>query len=60
MNTETKYEHEETIGSHRVVFLVKKTGVRLVRSFNSPYQAEIFIKKLRHSNACEMVSYTRY
>lgn len=56
---ETKYEYEKTTGSHLVVFLNEK-GQRLVRAFDSPFFAEEFIRKLRHSKKCTLVSYTHY
>ena len=57
---ETKYEHEETTGNHRVVFLINKDGTRLVRGFESPYHAEDFIRKLKRSKKCTFISYTHY
>ena len=44
-------------GEFDVVFIVKKTGVKLVEEFTSPYLAKKFINKVRRSKDCELISY---
>ena len=44
-------------GSYSVTFLVNETNTRLKRSFDSPYQAKEFVRKLKHSRRCTLVSF---
>ena len=54
----TKYiEEVPYIGDFDVVFMPKDSDRKLVRSFDSPYQARQFINKLRRSKRCILVSY---
>lgn len=48
---------DESAGYFQVVFIVKETGQRLVRGFDSPYLARKFVNKLKHSKRCSLVSY---
>lgn len=41
-----------------VVFLIKATGARVTRQFESPYQARLFVNKLKHSRKCSLISCT--
>ena len=45
------------LGDNDVVFIEKKSGRKLVRRFSSPYLAKEFVRKLRHSKKCLLVSY---
>ena len=55
---ETQYiEDVVFLGDNDVVFIEKKTGRKLVRRFSSPYLAKEFVRKLRHSKKCLLVSY---
>jgi len=55
----TTYENETNPGFYRVCFINEK-GVRLVRGFDSPYQARKFVEKIRKSRRCTLVSYTGF
>lgn len=46
----------ENAGFYRVVFLVNKTNEKLQRNFDSPYLAREFVRKLKHSKRCTLVS----
>ena len=50
------YAHEANPYGLSVTYLVLKTGVRLTRSFESPYLARAFVNKLRHSKECKFVA----
>ena len=41
---------------YEVVFY-NAEDVRVVRRFDSPYQARVFVQRLRHSRRCRLVSY---
>ena len=41
-----------------VVFLVKATGTKVTRQFESSYQARLFANKLKHSRKCSLISCT--
>jgi hypothetical protein len=45
--------------AYRVVFL-NASGERLVRVFDSEYQARVFTNKLKHSTRCTLVSYPNF
>ena len=47
---------EELAGFYKVTFLVNKTNEKLQRSFDSPYLAREFVRKLKHSKRCTLVS----
>lgn len=51
------YHHAYGPGKNRVTFLVNSTGKRLVRDFESPYLARLFVNKLRHSRKCTLIGY---
>ena len=42
-------------GLYRVTFM-NESGTRLTRSFDSEYQASRFVRKLKHSRTCRLVS----
>lgn len=44
-------------GKFNVTFLVNASREKLIRSFDSPYQARAFVNKLRHSKRCTLISY---
>lgn len=43
-------------GFYKVTFLVNKTNQKLERSFDSPYMAREFVRKLKHSKRCRLLS----
>ena len=43
-------------GYYTVVYIVRATGKKLAMSFDSPYKADKFINKLKHSTRCDLVS----
>lgn len=45
---------------HNVTFIVKETGIKLIKSFDSPYLANKFANKLKHSKNCVLVSRPLY
>lgn len=45
---------------YNVRFIIKDTGAKLVKSFESPYNARKFVNKLRHSNRCVLISYPNF
>ena len=55
----TTYANEENLGYYKVCFINEK-GIRLVRGFDSPYEARKFVNKIRKSNRCTLVSYTGF
>ena len=50
-------QQEQNLGMYRVVFRVNKTGAKLVRGFDSPYLAKQFVRKLKYSKTCTVVSF---
>lgn len=44
-------------GFYEVVYIVKATGVKLVRSFDDEAACYRFVNKLRHSGKCTLISY---
>lgn len=46
-----------SVPRNRVIYIVNATGVKLARDFDSPYLANKFVNKLRHSKRCTLVSY---
>lgn len=48
-------EDDESAGYFTVDFIVIKTGVALVRHFNSPYLARIFANKVRKSKKLALI-----
>ena len=55
--TATCYTHEIPPYYYNVTYIVRKTGVKLVKSFDSEYLAYKFVNKLRHSKTCILVAY---
>lgn len=49
-----------SVGYYQVVFIVRETGQRLTRGFDSPYLARKFVNKLKHSRRCILVSYPNF
>ena len=41
---------------YNVTFIIKESGVKLTKSFDSECSAYKFVNKLRHSNRCILVS----
>lgn len=57
MNKRALYiEETPSIGEFDVVFL-NEAGIKLVRQFTSPFLANKFIRKVRKSKKCTLVSY---
>lgn len=46
-----------SVPRNRVIYIVNATGVKLARDFDSPYLANKFVNKLKHSKHCTLVSY---
>ena len=57
--TTTTYENEINLGFYKVCFINEK-GIRLIRGFDSPYEARKFVQKIRKSNRCTLVSYSGF
>jgi len=55
----TTYENETNLGFYKVTF-INEQGIRLVRGFDSPYEARKFVQKIRKSSRCTLVSYTGF
>lgn len=45
---------------YNVRFIIKATGVKLTKSFESPYNARQFVNKLKHSKHCVLLSYPNF
>lgn len=50
-------ENECPVGMYNVTFLVNETRERLTRSFDSPVFAKEFVRKLKHSKRCTLLSF---
>ena len=50
-------DSESCSGYYEVTYIVKATGVKLVRSFDDEFACHRFVNKLRHSKKCTLVSY---
>lgn len=48
-------DDDEGVGYFKVFFKAKKTGVDLVRSFESPYLAKQFANKVKRGKSCILV-----
>ena len=60
MSGKTTYaENDDGFGFYKVTF-ANEFGVRLTRSFASPYLAKQFVNKLRRSKKCTLISYPAY
>ena len=44
----------------KVVFIVKKTGARVTKEFNSEYLCRQFVNKLKRSKRLDLVSYPMF
>lgn len=53
----TVYDGQPEPYYYNVRFIVRATGVRLTKSFESEYMAYKFVNKLKHSKNCILVSY---
>lgn len=45
------------VGNLDVIFIVRDSGRTLVRKFDSPYLARVFVNKVRRSKKMQLVSY---
>lgn len=45
---------------YNVRFLIRATGEKLVKSFESEYMAYKFTNKLKHNNRCTLISYPNF
>lgn len=55
------YQRSDTpLGFLDVCYIDNKTGVRLVKSFDSEYQARVFVNRLKHSKKCTLVYYPTF
>ena len=52
-----RVDNDTGTGYYKVSFLVNATREKFVRSFDSEYQARLFVNKLRYSKRCTLVSY---
>lgn len=43
-------------GMYNVTFLVNETKTKLTRNFDSPVFAKEFVRKLKHSKRCTLIS----
>lgn len=53
----TVYDGQPEPYHYNVRFIVKSSGARLTKSFESDYMAYKFVNKLKHSKQCVLVSY---
>lgn len=53
----TVYDGQPEPYHYNVRFIVKASGARLTKSFESDYMAYKFVNKLKHSKQCVLVSY---
>lgn len=44
-------------GSELKVIFISQSGVRVTKTFDSPYHCRRFVLKLKHSKTCKLVSY---
>ena len=51
---------DDGLGFYKVVFLNKRTNVELLRTFDSEYFCREFVRKLKHSKTCTLLSYPLY
>lgn len=51
------FDDERALGCFDVVFIVRESGVKLVKEFSSPYLASKFVNRMRRSKKCILVSY---
>ena len=60
MKMATCYANETPPYYYNVTFIVKQTGEKLIKSFESEYSAYRFVYKLKHSKKCVLVSYPNF
>lgn len=60
MASATVYANEISASNYNVTFIVRNTGVKLTKGFDSEYMARKFVNKLRHSKRCILVSYPTF
>ena len=53
----TYYAENAAFGYYNVTFIVNESRQKLTKCFDSPYQAKLFVNKLRHSKRCTLISY---
>lgn len=53
----TVYDGQPEPYYYNVRFIINATGVKLTKSFESPYNARQFVNKLKHSKRCTLVSH---
>jgi len=53
----TVYDGQPEPYHYNVGFIIKGTGVKLVKSFESPYMARNFVNKLKRSKKCVLAFY---
>lgn len=41
---------------YEVVYLIRESGVKVTKNFDSPYLCRRLVNKLRHSKKCELIS----
>lgn len=58
--TATCYANQTPPYYHNVTFIVRETGEKLIKSFESEYMAYKFVNKLKHSKRCVLVSYPSF
>lgn len=54
------FTRDKGTGFYKVTFIVNDTLQKLTRSFDSEYQAWVFVNKLRHSKRCTLLSYPNF
>jgi len=45
------------MGRLEVVFLVKESGAKVTKTFDSPYLCRLFVNKLKHSKRLQLIAY---
>ena len=45
------------MGKLEVIFMVKETGVKVTKVFDSPYHCRLFVNKLKHSKRLCLIAY---
>ena len=59
--TEVCYSDQDTgRGRFKVTFFVKASRATLTKSFDSPFFAERFVRKLKRSKTCVLLSYPTF
>ena len=51
---------DDGLGFYKVVFINNKTKAELLRTFDSEYFCREFVRKLKHSKTCTLLSYPLY